>query len=232
VTRKDDRPGPGWRLYPDRVPSRRSLGLLAVALPAVAAAAVLLPHSPAGLRELLLALGPAAPAIALGAWIVLTPALFPGSALAAAGGLAFGVLGGSALAFAGALAGGLAAFALARTAARGPAERLIARSRKLATIDSLLGRRGFATILASRLLPGAPATALHYAAGVSQVRPRAFAAAIAVGALLRTVPYALLGSGLASGSTSTLLVAGGSIAFGGVAAAGLARHIRRPIPAT
>jgi uncharacterized membrane protein YdjX (TVP38/TMEM64 family) len=213
------------------VPSHRLLCLITVALAAAGAAAVLLPHSPAGLRELLVEVGPAAPAIALGAWILLTPALFPGTVLAAAGGLAFGAPGGAALAFGGAIAGGLAAFALARTGARGPAERLIARSAKLASIDSLLERRGFAAILASRLMPGVPATALHYAAGVSQVRPRAFAAAIAIGALLRTVPYAILGTGLASGSALTLLVAGGSIALGAVAAAALVRHIRRPVPA-
>jgi uncharacterized membrane protein YdjX (TVP38/TMEM64 family) len=213
------------------VPSHRLLCLATLALGAVGAAAVLLPHSPAGLRELLVAVGPAAPAIALGAWILLTPALVPGSVLAAAGGLASGALGGAALAFGGALGGGLAAFALARTVARGPAERLIARSTKLASIDSLLERRGFAAILASRLMPGVPATALHYAAGVSQVRPRAFAAAIAVGALLRTVPYALLGTGLASGSALALLVAGGSIALGAVAAAALVRHIRQPVSA-
>jgi uncharacterized membrane protein YdjX (TVP38/TMEM64 family) len=213
------------------VPSHRLLCLVIPAFAAVGAAAGLLPHSPAGLRELLLAVGPAAPAIALGAWVLLTPALFPGSVLAAAGGLAFGALGGAALAFGGALAGGLAAFALARTGARGSAERLIARSTKLASIDSLLERRGFAAILASRLMPGVPATALHYAAGVSQVRPRDFGAAIAVGALLRTVPYALLGTGLASGSALTLLVAGGSIALGAVAAAALVRHIRQPVQA-
>jgi uncharacterized membrane protein YdjX (TVP38/TMEM64 family) len=213
------------------VPSHRLLCLVIPALAAVGAAAVLLPHSPAGLRELLLAVGPAAPAIALGAWILLTPALFPGSVLAAAGGLAFGALGGAALAFVGALAGGLAAFALARTGARGSAERLIARSTKLASIDSLVARHGFAAILASRLMPGVPATALHYAAGVSQVRPRDFGAAIAVGALLRTVPYALLGTALASGSALTLLVAGGSIALGALVAAALVRHIRQPVQA-
>jgi uncharacterized membrane protein YdjX (TVP38/TMEM64 family) len=213
------------------VPSHRLLCLVISAIAAVGAAAVLLPHSPAGLRELLLAVGPAAPAIALGAWILLTPALFPGSVLAAAGGLAFGALGGAALAVGGALAGGLAAFALARTGARGSAERLIARSTKLASIDSLLERRGFAAILASRLMPGVPATALHYAAGVSQVRPRDFGAAIAVGALLRTVPYALFGTGLASGSALTLLVGGSSIALGAVAAAALVRHIRQPVQA-
>jgi uncharacterized membrane protein YdjX (TVP38/TMEM64 family) len=213
------------------VPSHRLLCLGTLALAAVGAAAVLLPHSPAGLRELVVAVGPAAPAAALRAWILLTPALFPGSVLAAAGGLAFGSLGGAALAFGGALAGGLAAFALARTAARGPAERRIARSAKLASIDSLLDRRGFAAILAARLMPGVPATGLHHPAGVSQVRPRAFAAAIAPGALLRTVPYALLGTGLASGPRLTLLLAGGSIVLGALAAAALLRHIRWPVEA-
>jgi uncharacterized membrane protein YdjX (TVP38/TMEM64 family) len=212
------------------MPSRRLLALAALML-AAGAAAVLLPHSPAGLRELLGELGPAAPALALGAWIVLTPALFPGSVLAAAGGLAFGVLGGAALAFAGALAGGLAAFAIARTGLRGPAERRIAGSAKLARVEALIERRGFAAILAARLMPGVPATALHYAAGVSGVRPLAFAAAIAIGALLRTVPYALLGTGLASGSVLPALVAAGSIGLGGVVAAALVRHLRRPAAA-
>jgi uncharacterized membrane protein YdjX (TVP38/TMEM64 family) len=90
--------------------SRRLLVLIAAALAGAAAAAVLLPHSPEGLRSLMDSVGLAAPLILLGAWIVLTPALFPGTVLAAAGGLAFGALGGGALALAGALAGGLAAF--------------------------------------------------------------------------------------------------------------------------
>ena len=76
----------------------------------------LLPHSPSGLRGLLAEAGPAAPLIALAAWILLTPAMFPGTVLAAASGLAFGASGGSLLAFGGAVAGGLTAFALARTA--------------------------------------------------------------------------------------------------------------------
>jgi uncharacterized membrane protein YdjX (TVP38/TMEM64 family) len=209
------------------MPSPRLFVLGALTACAVVAAAILLPHSPAGLRDLLMAIGPAAPLIALAAWVLLTPALVPGTVLAATGGLAFGALGGAALAFAGALAGGLAAFALARTGARGAAERLVAGSPKLAKVDALIGRRGFAAILAARLMPGVPATGLHYAAGLSQVRPRAFAAAMAIGALLRTTPYAVLGTGLASGSLLTLLVAGSSIVLGGVAAAVLFRQIRR-----
>jgi uncharacterized membrane protein YdjX (TVP38/TMEM64 family) len=210
------------------MPHPRLVALIALALCAVVAAAVLLPHSPSGLRDVLLAVGPAAPLFALAAWILLTPALFPGTVLAATGGLAFGAAGGAALAFGGAVAGGLVAFALARTGARGAVEQLVARNARLAKIDALLERRGFGAVLAARLMPGVPATGLHYAAGVSPVGVRAFAAAIAIGALLRTVPYSVLGSGLASGSILTLIVAGGSIALGGLVAAMLFRQLRRP----
>ena len=63
-----------------------------MALAASAAAAFLLPHSPSGLRGLLAGAGPVAPLIALAAWILLTPAMFPGTVLAAASGLAFGAV--------------------------------------------------------------------------------------------------------------------------------------------
>jgi uncharacterized membrane protein YdjX (TVP38/TMEM64 family) len=197
------------------------IGRLAALVPvllAVIAAAVLLPHSPSELRDLVLAAGVVAPAIVLAAWVVLTPALFPGTLLAAAGGLAFGAVGGTALACGGAVLGGLAAFALARTVGRGPALRLTERSPRLARLESLLERRGFAAILAARLMPGVPASGLHYAAGLSPVRYRAFTAAIAIGALLRTTPYALLGHGLASGSPATIALAAASVAIGAAGA--------------
>lgn len=209
---------------------RRLALLVAVAVPAFAAAALLLPHSPAGLRELLLGLGPAAPLIALSAWLVLTPALFPGTVLAAAGGLAFGGPLGAAIAFAGAVGGGLLAFLLARTGARAPVRRRVAATPRLARVDALLAERGFAAVLAARLMPGMPVAGLHYVAGVSPVSARAFAAAIAIGAALRTVPYALLGQGLGSGSPVVLLVAGASIALGGATAAILVRQLRRAAP--
>jgi uncharacterized membrane protein YdjX (TVP38/TMEM64 family) len=217
--------------YPRTMPSRRLRALAVLALAGVVAAAVLLPHSPAGLRVLLLSAGAAAPVAALAAWILLTPVLFPGTVLAAAGGAAFGAVGGAALAFGGALAGGLAAFALGRTAARGEADRLAARSTRVARIDALVARRGFAAILAARLTPGVPAGGLHYVAGASRVRPRAFIAAMAIAAPIRTVPYALLGTAVASGSLPTLVFAGSSIAIGAVASTVLVRHLLRASPA-
>jgi uncharacterized membrane protein YdjX (TVP38/TMEM64 family) len=210
------------------MPPRRLIGLATVVIAAVLVAIIALPHSPAGLRQLLEGLGPAAPAIAIVAWIALTPAMFPGTVLAAAGGLAFGALGGAALALVGAVAGGMAAFVVARTVARAPVDRYVRGSARLARAAALLERRGFAVVLAARLLPGVPATGLHYAAAVSPVRARAFAGAIAIGALLRTVPYALLGDGLGSGSLVTTLVAAASIALSGLAAAVLIRQIRGP----
>jgi uncharacterized membrane protein YdjX (TVP38/TMEM64 family) len=204
------------------------LVLLAPLLLVVIAAAALLPHSPSGLRDLVLAVGVAAPAVMLAAWVVLTPALFPGPALAVTGGLAFGAAGGAALAFAGAVLGGLAAFTLARTAIRGAIDPLLLRSAKLARVRRLLEQRGFAAILAARLMPGVPATAVYYAAGASPVRRPAFTLAIAIGALLRTTPYALLGQGLQARSAIALVIGAGSIALGAGGGTLLLRRLREP----
>jgi uncharacterized membrane protein YdjX (TVP38/TMEM64 family) len=213
------------------MPPRRLWAVAAFALAAMVAAAVLLPHSPAGLRELLQSAGAAAPIAALAAWVLLTPVLFPGTVLAAAGGLAFGAVGGAALAFGGAIIGSMAAFAVARTVARAEARRLIARSPRLARIDVLLERRGFVAILAARLTPGVPATGLHYVAGASRVRPRSFVGAMAVAAPLRSVPYAVLGTAVGSGSIVTVVIAGGSVALGAIVSAVLVRHVRRAVRA-
>jgi uncharacterized membrane protein YdjX (TVP38/TMEM64 family) len=206
----------------------RRLAALGPVLLAAIAAGFLLPHSPSQLRDLVLAAGVAAPAIVLAGWLVLTPALFPGTLLAAAGGMAFGAVGGTALALGGAVLGGLAAFTLARTVGRGPATRLAQRSPRLARLQALLERSGFAAILAARLMPGVPASGLYYAAGVSPVRYRAFTGAITIGALLRTTPYALLGDGLGSGSVSGIAVAAASAAIGGGAALFILRRLGTP----
>jgi uncharacterized membrane protein YdjX (TVP38/TMEM64 family) len=210
----------------------RRLAPLVPVLLAVVAAAALLPHSPSELRHLVLAVGVAAPVVALAAWVVLTPALFPGTLLAAASGLTFGAIWGTALALGGAVLGGLAAFTLARTLARGPALHLVRRSTTLARAHARLERHGFAAVLAARLMPGVPASGLYYAAGVSSVRRGAFTAAIAIGAVLRTTPYALLGVGLASGSAIPVVIAAASIATGGGGAMLLLRQLRASVPAS
>jgi uncharacterized membrane protein YdjX (TVP38/TMEM64 family) len=89
------------------------------------------------------AAGVAAPAIALGAWILLTPAMFSATVPAA--------------------------FALARTAGRTQLEATVMRRAKLRKVHAVFERRGFLAMLAARLIPGVPATGLHYVAGVAPV---------------------------------------------------------------
>ena len=132
---------------------------------------VLLPHSPAGLRELRAERRPDRAVVALAAWILLTPALFPGTVLAA--GRRPGLRrrrrrGACARRRARRRPGGLRPGA---HRARGAGSGSSARSARLARIDALLRRRGFAAILAARLMPGVPARGLHYVAGASRVRP-------------------------------------------------------------
>jgi uncharacterized membrane protein YdjX (TVP38/TMEM64 family) len=194
---------------------RRLLPALVLLVATFAAAALLLPKSPSGLRDLLFSIGAFAPLVAVGAWLLLTPALFPGTVLAAASGLAFGTVGGVGLALGGAVAGGVVAFVLARTVARTHVEGFVARHRRLSSISHLLERRGFAAVLAARLMPGVPATALHYAAGLSPVRLRSFVGAMSIGALLRTVPYVLLGQGIGTGSPVVVAIGAASIVLGG-----------------
>jgi uncharacterized membrane protein YdjX (TVP38/TMEM64 family) len=81
-------------------------------------------------------------------------------------------------------------------------------------------------LLAARLMPGVPASGLYYAAGVSPVRRSEFTAAIAVGALLRTTPYVLLGHGLATGSVVPLVAAAASMVIGAGGAMLLLRQAR------
>ncbi len=221
----DQAHSPDHRRYAQPMPPRR-LAALAPLVVAAIGAAVALPHSPSELRHVALAAGVAAPVVMLGAWVVLTPALFPGPVLAAACGVAFGAAGGTAVACGGAVLGGLAAFSIARNVARGTVEARLRRSPRLARVHAVLERRGFAAILAARLMPGVPATGLYYAAGVSRVRRSQFTAAIALGALLRTTPYVLLGHGVATGSAVPLVAAATSMVIGAGGAMLLLRQAR------
>jgi uncharacterized membrane protein YdjX (TVP38/TMEM64 family) len=186
-------------------------GAIAVALGA--------PHSPAALGAAARHAGPLAPFAFVAAWTVLTVALFPGTVLAGAGGLLFGAAGGTVLSIAGGTLGGLAAFAIARRGARGSVEAL--GGERVAALSARLERRGLAAVLVARAAPGVPATLLHYAAGVSRVRPWHFAVGIALGSAPRMFAYAALGGslhdlgsplGLAAIGMLALMTVGGGLA--------------------
>ena len=200
--------------------SRTRLLLLGLAIAALfAAAAVGMPHSPGGLRALVAPLGWCAPAVFVLLWTALTPALFPGTALAAASGLLFGTALGTGVSIAGATLGSVLAFAIARRFGRSAADELS--GPRIERLQERIERRGFAAVLYARLAPGVPVTLLNYAGGLSRVRLRQFAAAIAVGGAPRGFAYTALGGSFGHYDSPAALVAIALIALPAVAGAAL-----------
>ena len=96
----------------------------------------------------------------------------PKNVFAALAGVLFGLLLGIVVVLLAALLGA-AAFALTRVLGRDAIER-IAGSR-VARVDALLARRGRPAVIAVRLVPLLPFTAINYAAGLTSVRTRDYA---------------------------------------------------------
>ena len=166
---------------------------------------------------------------------VSTCVMFPGNVTATTAGVLFGVAAGVALTLTAAVVGGALAFLLARGAGGAPIARLL--GPRAAHWRAWIAARGFSAVLTARLLPGTPAGVLNYAAGLTAMPLRAFAAAIAVGALPKTIAYVALGGALANPFSTKGLLAIGLYAATALAGALLARrHVRdarasRPVAA-
>jgi uncharacterized membrane protein YdjX (TVP38/TMEM64 family) len=144
-------------------------------------------------------------AMALGlALILLCPV--PRTATSVFLGVVAGFGPGLLIALAGGLLGALAAFALSRTLGRGAVVRLA--GSRLARVDQFVGERGFAGVLVGRLLPVVPFVVLSYGAGLTTLRPAAYALATAVGLVPGTVVQVGIGASvgaLASWTTALTL---------------------------
>jgi uncharacterized membrane protein YdjX (TVP38/TMEM64 family) len=176
--------------------------------------------------------GAAGPAAFVLAGAVLGLALFPGHVTAAVAGVLFGTFAGTALALAATLLGAaLCLFAARRFGAHAALSLLGPRGRRW---RDWIAANGFSAVLASRLAPGTPSGVVNYLAGLAGIRSRAFLAAVALGALPKTIAYVSLG-----GALSDPLSARGAFAaalYIGAAAGGalVARRLlrSRPAPAT
>lgn len=164
--------------------------VLVLAAAAGVALAVDLPTG-AELRATVGAAGWAAPVVFAGIYALLTLAPVPKNVVTAAAGVLFGVVGGVLVVVLAALAGAVLAFGLGRVLGRGTVERLA--SGRLARADALLARRGLVTVLALRLVPLVPFTAVNYAAGLTGVRLRDYVVGTALGIVPGTVAFVTLG---------------------------------------
>ncbi|WCB91970.1 TVP38/TMEM64 family membrane protein [Baekduia alba] len=124
----------------------------------------------------------------------LTPALFPGPLLAGAAGLLFGTWLGTPIAIVSATLGAMLAFSLSRWIAHDAVVEL--QGPRLRALREWIGRRGFLSVLYARIVPGVPYSLVNYAAGLSPVALRTFAAATALGCAPRAFAYTALGGSL------------------------------------
>ena len=166
--------------------------LVAVLLAAAVAIQVSGWDGPRQLQSAVEGAGPAGAAVfVLGyAMLVLVPS--PAAVLTILGGVLFGLGAGIALVWTGAMLGALGGFVLARVLGREAVNRLV--QGRLAEADRILGRHGLAAVLAVRLVPLFPFTAVNYAAGVADVRLRDYVTGTAVGMLPAVVAYVAVGA--------------------------------------
>ena len=203
----------------------RAIGLAAIILVAAAIAALIgLPH-PDEWAAGVAAAGPAAPAVFVALYAVVTLVPLPKNVLTVIAGLLFGLVEGTVLTLLGALLGAVAAFWLGRVMGREAVERMT--GRRVARIDDLLSRHGFLAVFGLRLLPVVPFTAINYAAGLTAVRSRDHLLGTALGIIPGTIAHAALGAyGTSPGSWPFAVAALALVALT-VAGAAAARHHRR-----
>lgn len=195
---------------------------------AVAAATIGIP-STAELRATFGAMGWWADAgfAALYAAVTLSP--LPKTVFTLAAGALFGIGNGLPVVFVGAMVGAVAAFYLARILGRDAVRRLT--GSHVNRFENLLDRHGLVAVLAARLIPVVPFTAVNYAAGMTTIRPRTFFLGTAIGILPATAAYVTIGAyGNRPGAWPFWVAAGALVVLTAVGVVGglLRRSHRRP----
>ncbi|MFH2204483.1 MAG: TVP38/TMEM64 family protein [Elusimicrobiota bacterium] len=139
-------------------------------------------------------LGAWAPAAFIGAYILATVLLVPGTLLTLGAGLLFGVVMGSVYVSIASTLGAAAAFLIGRYLARGWIARKIAGSAKFNAIDEAVAAEGWKIVGLARLSPIFPFNVLNYACGLTRVSFKDYILASWAGMLPGTVLYVYLGS--------------------------------------
>ncbi|GAA2502573.1 TVP38/TMEM64 family protein [Terrabacter carboxydivorans] len=136
--------------------------------------------------------GSAAPFVFTLFYVVVTLFPVPKNVLSALAGAAFGLPNGVTLVWFAAMVGALVAFAIARRV--GPSVLHRSPQAQRQRVLDRLGGHGLAAVLALRLVPVAPFTAVNYLAGMSRVAVRDYTLGTALGILPGTVIYVAAGA--------------------------------------
>ena len=177
------------------------------------------------IEEFVEAAGVAGPVLFIGLYAVLVVALVPGSIPSLVAGAVFGAVWGSVLTVIGATLGAAAAFEIARRIGRERTRGLL-RGRTQAA-DEWIAARGVRSVIALRLLPVMPFSALNYAFGLSAVERRDHIVGTAIGIIPGTVAFVALGDSLTAPGSATFFVSLGAVVALLAVSAVVARR-RRP----
>lgn len=182
------------------------------------------------LREQVDAAGPWGAAVFVSGYAALCLFPAPKALLTALGGVLFGLWLGALLSWIAALIGAAAAFGLGRALGRDAVDRLT--RGRVERADQLLAHHGFGAVLAARLTPVLPFTVINYAAGLTGVRWRHYAAGSALGMLPGSLAYAALGAWGADpwGIFAGIAVLVALVALGGLLGRRLLGHDRDAMP--
>jgi uncharacterized membrane protein YdjX (TVP38/TMEM64 family) len=139
-------------------------------------------------------LGPMAPVIFVGLYILASVLLLPGSILTLGAGVLFGVVHGAITVSIAATLGATSAFLVGRYLARDWVARRIAGNEKFRAIDAAVAREGWKIVLLTRLSPIFPFNLLNYAFGVTRVSLKHYFFASWLGMIPGGVMYVYIGS--------------------------------------
>jgi uncharacterized membrane protein YdjX (TVP38/TMEM64 family) len=219
----------GVRLRADRRRAVARLALLGLAVACAFAAVAVAGIGPSDARRWADSAGPAGPVLFVLAGGALGLALFPGHVTAAVAGVLFGAVAGTALALAAAVLGAGLCLLAARGLGADAVQALLGpRGRRW---RAWVAANGFNAVLVSRLAPATPSGVVNYLAGLAGIGLRTVIAAVALGALPKTIAYVSLGGALSDPLSARGVLA---VALYAAAAAGgvlVARRLVRSRPA-
>lgn len=152
--------------------------------------------TPQELEARLSNLGPWAPPVYIGLWIILPVFFFPVPVLALAGGLLFDLVRGSIYTFVGAMLNCSLMFLLARFVGREQVTHLIQKKLSAqwqARLNTAGGQQGFLLLIILRLIPAVPYNLINYTFGLTKMGFTAYLLGSALGIIPGTLAFINIG---------------------------------------
>jgi uncharacterized membrane protein YdjX (TVP38/TMEM64 family) len=140
------------------------------------------------------ALGPWAPVLFVGIYVVAAVFMIPGSVLTLGAGAVFGLGQGIIVVSIASTLAATAAFLIGRYLARDAVTRRIEGNEKFAAVDQAVAAEGWKIVLLTRLSPVFPYTLLNYVFGLTRIKLGHYVLASWIGMLPATAMFVYLGS--------------------------------------